>query len=253
MMAPFMDATRPADSMPLSMDSPSEDEIATLQLSGGKSPYMQLIFMRKEHQYRSYFDFCSAEHFQAKSEWVRGFQKFLHKVTYRCGGDKPLLLKSTAHTGRVRNLMKMFPKARFVYIHRDPYELFQSTAHMADTYLWHCALQVPTNEQVTEYILWLYEFLHDVYVKERTLIPENQLHELSFHDLEKDPIGQVEKIYTALRLGGFEDVLPLLQSYTKSTSGYKKNVFASLAPETIELINKRWGRTLSTFGYTMRH
>lgn len=28
-----------------------------------------------------------------------------------------------AHTGRVRNLMKMFPKARFVYIHRDPYEV----------------------------------------------------------------------------------------------------------------------------------
>lgn len=48
----------------------------------------------------------------------------------------PLLIKSPVHTARVRLVLGLFPRARFLYIHRDPYEVFQSAVHMADTYYW---------------------------------------------------------------------------------------------------------------------
>jgi hypothetical protein len=42
------------------------------------------------------------------------------QVTLRHGGTKPLLIKSPVHTARVRLLLKLFPKAKFIYIHRHP-------------------------------------------------------------------------------------------------------------------------------------
>jgi hypothetical protein len=42
------------------------------------------------------------------------------QVTYWAGGSKPLLIKSPVHTGRIKLLLRLFPKARFLYIHRNP-------------------------------------------------------------------------------------------------------------------------------------
>jgi hypothetical protein len=61
------------------------------------------------------------------------------QVTLRCGGCKPLLIKSPVHTARVALLLRLFPRARFVYVHRDPLTVFSSAAHMADTYYWRVA------------------------------------------------------------------------------------------------------------------
>ena len=44
--------------------------------------------------------------------------------------SKRLLLKSPVHTARVRILKRLFPDAQFVYIHRNPYDVFRSAAHM---------------------------------------------------------------------------------------------------------------------------
>lgn len=49
---------------------------------------------------------------------------------------KPLLIKSPVHTARVALLLRLFPRARFVYVHRDPLTTFASAAHMANTYYW---------------------------------------------------------------------------------------------------------------------
>jgi hypothetical protein len=53
------------------------------------------------------------------------------QVTYRYSkqegaskyAPKPLLLKSPVHTARIPLLLKLFPRARFVYLHRNPYEV----------------------------------------------------------------------------------------------------------------------------------
>lgn len=42
-----------------------------------------------------------------------------------------LLIKSPVHTGRVKTLLSIFPDAQFIYIHRNPYEVFQSALHLA--------------------------------------------------------------------------------------------------------------------------
>lgn len=41
-----------------------------------------------------------------------------------CSHPKPLLIKSPVHTARIGLLLDMFPRARFVYIHRHPLQVW---------------------------------------------------------------------------------------------------------------------------------
>jgi hypothetical protein len=110
------------DNMALAWDTPQEDEVAVNQLSSGASPYAPLLFMRREAEFRKFYDFqdCDAEDF---ARWRDSFTHFLKKIQFAAGGrHKRLLLKSPVHTARVGVLKKMFPKATFVFVHRHPYE-----------------------------------------------------------------------------------------------------------------------------------
>ena len=148
LLAGMIDSKRPMDNMELSFDGPQEDELAINVLTAGTSPYMPLTFMTAEPSFRPYFSFRDAPE-AATRRWTDAFLLFLRKLSYRAGGRR-LLLKSPAHTARVALLLKLFPDAQFVYIHRDPEEVYQSACHMADTTYWHMYLATPTDEQVPQ-------------------------------------------------------------------------------------------------------
>eukprot|EP00955_Chlamydomonas_euryale_P093138 364762-Chlamydomonas_euryale.AAC.3 len=66
----------------------------------------------------------------ALAEWRRCFLWLLRKLTLSAAladgpgaGPRPLLLKSPVHTARVELLRQLFPRARFVYIHRHPLQV----------------------------------------------------------------------------------------------------------------------------------
>ncbi len=90
----------------------------------------------------------------------------------------------------------MFPRARFLYIHRHPIEVFRSAVHMADTYYWYTFLQAPTYRGTTDFIMEQFELLHQRYVAERSKVKPERLHELSFDSLEADPIEALRRIYS---------------------------------------------------------
>ena len=50
-------------------------------------------------------------------------------------------------------------------------QVFQSAAHMADTYYWYCYLQRPSDQDVTSFILDQYDCLYGTYLADRELIP----------------------------------------------------------------------------------
>ena len=71
----------------------------------------------------------------------RSLVRFLAKLS--TDYNRPLVLKSPPHTGRIRLLLELFPDARFVHIRRDPYTVFRSTRHMYATTMRFWQLQVP--------------------------------------------------------------------------------------------------------------
>ena len=66
---------------------------------------------------------------------------------------------------------------------------------MADAYYWYSSLQKPSDSEILEWVLWQYTHLYNCYMDAKPLIPPRRLVELSFHDLEKDPVAQISSIY----------------------------------------------------------
>jgi hypothetical protein len=73
--------------MDLSLDSPQEDELAINVLSGGVSPYMPLVLMKQEPEFRPFFTFKDAASVggrPAVESWTASFMYFLKKVSLIC-------------------------------------------------------------------------------------------------------------------------------------------------------------------------
>ena len=119
-----------------------------------------LIF--RNVQFRKYLDFSKDEGGCSEDEclWSISFIHLMKKLTLRSqmlserdGTDhslKRLLIKSPIHTARIPLLRRLFPQATFIYIHRDPYAVYKSAIHMADTAYWFCYLNTPTDQQILE-------------------------------------------------------------------------------------------------------
>ena len=182
------------------------------------------------------------------TRWKHALTTFLKKLTVRYG--RPLVLKSPPHTARIRLLLGLFPDARFVHIHRDPYVVFRSTRHMirAVQPLYH--LRKGPVQDGDDRIISVYTEMYDAYFEERALIPEGRLCEVAFDDLEREPVGVVGSIYESLGLSGFEELRPRLEGYLGSIAGYRKNRHDELAEPLRRRIAHDWGRSFDEWGYT---
>jgi hypothetical protein len=237
--------TRPMDGMELSFQSPQEDELAICLMSL-RSLYLGISFPREEDGYGRYLTFDGVPQ-EEIDEWKAAFVWFVKKLTLKY--QRPLVLKSPPHTARIRLLLEMFPDARFVHIHRDPYAVFQSCRHYYDTATWFTYLQRPEPGRIDDRIIARYNKVHDAFFAERGLIPAGRFHEMSFDELDGSPVEAVRTLYEKLGLGGFASFQPELERYVGTLAGYRKNRFDGLEPAMRERIAREWSRGFTEWNY----
>lgn len=238
--------TRPMDNVRQAPDSPTEDEFAVCAMTF-LSPYVGWIFPRRAEHYDRYMTFRGVPE-RELDEWKQAFVLFLKKLTWKYG--KPLLLKSPPHTCRIGLLLGLFPEARFVHIHRNPFTVYQSTRHTFSRVLRITRLQDGSGYDDEGSVLRRYREMYEVFFEERGLIPEGRYCEVGFESLESDPIGTMRGIYEALRLPDFRGAEADLDAYMATISGYRKNSFPDLAPETRGRIAVEWRRCFAEWGYS---
>lgn len=237
--------TRPMDDMELNFQVPQEDEFAPCLMSL-RSLYLGTSFPRGEDEYSRYLTFDGVP-LEEIAQWKSAFTWFLKKLSFKY--QRPLVLKSPPHTARIKLLLEMFPDARFVHIHRHPYQVFRSCRHYYDTAVWFSYLQRPDLPGIDGRIIRRYTKLHDAFFAARDLIPVGHFHELSFDDLERDPVGAMQTLYQTLGLTGFPAFEPELRRYTDSLAGYRKNRFDELEPAIRERIALEWKRSFEEWNY----
>lgn len=237
--------TRPMDNMALSFASPQEDEFAPLLMSLC-SLYLGVSFPARQAHYDRHLSFRDAAPAELQA-WKDAFLTFCKKLSLR--DDRALLLKSPPHTARIRTILDIFPDARFVHIHRDPYRVFQSQRHFFDTAGWYTYLQRPDPDAIDDGILTRHETMYDAYFQDRPLIPDGRFCELRFDALEADPVGQIAHVYDRLGLDGFDRMRPDLKVYVEGLKGYAKNDFPPLDEATRAKVADRWRRSFDTWGY----
>src|SRR5262249_26045895 len=153
------------------------------------------------------------------------------------------------HTCRIRLLLELFPDAKFVHIHRNPYAVFQSSRRTVLKVSPWSTLQRPDHSDLDDRTIRQYKEVCDVFFEERGVIPKGHFHEVGFEELETDPVGQVRRIYEALDLPAFREVEPALCRYVESLAGYQKNVFPALPADLRQRIAVECQRCFEDWGY----
>ncbi|MEZ4319231.1 MAG: sulfotransferase [Myxococcota bacterium] len=246
--ARFMDDTRTYDNVKQGWNEAAEDEIALAKLTG-MSPYISFMFPDQMAKYEKYIDFqeCTSEE---REKWKNAFSYFLKKIMLATGG-KRVIVKSCTHTARIRLLLEMFPNAKFVYIHRHPYEVFASTLHMRSHTDWENFFQVPEENwesQREQQTLLLGQRLFDRYVEDRRLIPEQNLIELKYEELCGNEMEVLESLWSQFELPNWAGAERVLSEYTAGLEGYKRNAL-KIKPKQKEAVAEMWRSAFEHGGY----
>jgi len=236
---------RPLDDVRQDFSVPHEEEIA-IASAGGLSPYLGFVFPNDGDRYRRYLDPQSLSENELE-EWKRHYLWFLRKVSLRCG--KRLVLKSPLNTSRISLLLSLFPSAKFVHIARHPFDVYRSSTQAIRVLHRWVGLQSGRAVDWDQEVLSGHRRLYERYFQERRLIPDGALHEMTFEQLEKDPIGQMAVVYERLQLGDFAPIEKDLRAYLSSIANYKKNEPTPLDASTKERLVAEWSRNFEEWGY----
>jgi omega-hydroxy-beta-dihydromenaquinone-9 sulfotransferase len=243
----FVPRKRPMDNVRMAAAEPQEDEWALCSLTG-RCAMMHLMFPRTERLYDRYLTLRDLPADEL-DEWMGNLSTFIRKVGYRNPG-KPVVLKSPAHTGRVRTLLRMFPDARFVHIHRHPYEVFASCRFTMQKVAEWCALQRPVFPDMDGDLLDQFRDIFAAFFEDVPLIPKGRFHECSYDALSTDPLGTLRRMYESLGLPEFAAAEPAIAEYLGTLKDYQKNRFAPLPDELKRRIATTLPRCFSEWGYS---
>ncbi len=114
------------------------------------------------------------------------------------GKKKKLLLKNPHNTGRVKELLELFPQAKFIFLHRDPYTVFTSTRKLYNRMISSQFLQHCSQKEIEQLILNDNARILQKYLSGRDLIPEGNLVEIPFGTFETAPLATMKSVYTTL-------------------------------------------------------
>jgi hypothetical protein len=241
----WLPSSRPMDNMPFRWDVPGEEEIALL-LQTLWSPYLVAAFPEAPEWMRRYDNLQRGLSPEELQRWQDCLLRFVCKVMQ--GRDTRVLLKSPTHTARIPLLLRMFPDAQFVYIMRNPYDVFASTQHLHRVLYRENSLGRSPLSDPEERILSTYFELYQAYHLQRAAIPAGRRYELRFEDLVADPVGQLQQLYAHLGLDGAGQIAARLGPQLAAHRSYARNTY-SLDDGLRQRIADRWSPAFRRYGY----
>ncbi len=234
------------DNIPVTPDSPQEDEIAVANMSE-LSFYHGIYFPRAFSDLVRrglFFDGCTPSEV---ARWRERFVYLMRKLTLLQDG-RPLLIKNPVYTGRLAMLREIFPEAKFIHIHRNPYDVFVSMRNFYQKLLKEFALQGYDHVDIDETILYVYERMMRALEKDAAGLPADRYMEIRYDRLDASPLQCLSDIYSVLSLPGFDAARPRFEAYLASVRSFEKNRF-SYSDEAAAKVEARLMPFIEKWGY----
>ncbi len=239
---------RPMDNMRMGWDAPMEDEFALLVM-GLPTTYRRVAF---PNDIPRHLDYLTMEGIPGPEleRWKAGLLRFVQNLNYRYGRKgRRLLFKSPPHTGRVRLLLEMFPRAKFIHITRNPLKFIPSTIHMWAALDHTNALQTPDHGGIRSFVFDSFRRIYKGFDRDRELLTEQNSIDVRFEDLLKDFSGVMAQIYGRLDLGDYDrNARAAVETEMEKSRSYKGNKH-ELAEDLREEIIATCGHYMEQYGY----
>lgn len=242
--APFVPKNRPMDNMKVSWDAPQEDDVS-LYIMSQVSPYLLLAHPQDHSHFWKALEF---DKLPAKDldRWKNALHLLVRKLTF--ADDRRIMMKSPFHTFHVSTLLEMFPDARFIYIHRNPYNVFRSSVHLRSRMIDENTLGRAPFEGHEDEVIRSYKYGFEVYEQDKQLVPKGRLHEICYEDLAADPIETLRAAYTTLDMPDFDNLATAIEPELETLQNYKKNQFVD-DPKWVDKVYTELKAAFDRFGY----
>lgn len=247
LLSPLLPETRPQDNVKVDADKPAEEEqpFSMMSVRSGIHSW----FFPSNNTYFDKFNLFKGISPEEKIGWQEDYIFCLQNIAFLNNG-KQLLLKNPHNTGRVKELLELFPESKFVFIYRNPFDIFLSTRHLYYRIVKTQFLQFKSHQEIDDKIFYYFNTTMQKYLNERHMIPKGNLIEIAFEELEEKPYEVVERIYKELNIPHYDKAFPEIDKYLKSVKNYEKNKFRDIKPEVVERILKEWKFAFDEWGYS---
>lgn len=242
----FMPSSRATDGMPLGVDTPQEEEVALSNMTY-LSFYHALSSPQRIAYWRERALLMDGVGGGERAMWRRMMRELVSTALY-VQRKEVFLSKNPPHTARIAEILKLWPDAKFLYLVRNPYTVFESTRNFFGRTICSTTLEPFDMESLEREILVTYKALIDRYERDKVLVRSGNLFEVRFEDFETDPVAMTEDVYRALSLSGFERVRSRVERYVDSLHGFKKNSYC-YDLRSMKLVEQWCADTLRRWNY----
>lgn len=255
-LAPFFDficrifnLQDPVHRIQMSFRYPGEDDATMTTMLNPRGAQWGYFFPKMMmEQFRKYVLFENIPASELEG-WKADYLFLLKKISLANQG-KQLILKSPPNTARINLLLSMFPSAKFIFVHRNPYEVYASNKRFWKVTDRIYSIGESKSVDKNAIILETYAKLMDRYLVEKALVPEGQLVEVPYAELIQKPMETMRKIYKTLRLEDFS----LIQDKMKAYIGLQKNYTRlnhALEAEERKAVSREWEPYIRHWNYPL--
>lgn len=236
------------DRVKLDLDAPQEEEIALAGLNP-LSYYRVYYFPR--HMARHFAESVLFDGVEPKEleDFGHAYLRLAKMLTLARGGRR-LLFKNPSSTARVALLKQVFPGAKFIYTHRNPYEVFCSSVSRYPRLMAAFAWQDYEHIDFREMVFHKYGELLRAYLAQEKLIPGSDRAETSFEAITANPEAEVRRLYAHLRIGGVEKAVEAMRPSFENMRGYERNRH-EIRRQDVERIGRDWRFSLERWPYDL--
>lgn len=232
----------------LQLDEPDEEDDYLMNKGSPFSAYWGMVFPKKWREWLN--GSPQMENKEYETAWKKEYQNTIRFLTMRNQG-RPLILKSPPNTGRIRILTELFPRAKFIFLYRNPADIWFSNLNMwKNVILKYYSLQTLDEDEIRAIIFGHFEWLTEQYESDKRLIREGQLMEVAYESLKRDPMGTVRSIYQRLDLPDFEVTADNLKKQIEKENEYR-NFNHKRDREMVDEIHHRWKSYFLRWGYDL--
>ena len=220
------------------LNEPAEEERFLINKGSAFTDYWRFVFPLCWEKWQSCAELSKDPGYYKR--WKKEYSCLLKMATFK-SKKKQLILKSPVNTDRIRYLLEMFPDAKFIYLSRNPYHVFYSTCNMWNKAISKFRLQDLSGAQMEEIVFSEYVRLTEAYRRQRKFIPPGNLIEISYEELENQPMNILRNIYAGLLLPDFEAVKKVFLEKLAEEKKYKPFEYKH-SEAVFKKIEARWAK-----------
>jgi hypothetical protein len=137
----------------------------------------------------------------------------LQQLQWRAPGAR-WVLKAPSHLFTIEALLRTYPDARIVQTHRDPVTVVASLASMSATLQRAFTDRIQPRDIGREVLQrWTTGLEHSMHLRQSGRLPADRFVDVHYHELARDPLGTVRRIYAQLGMPLTENALGRMAQY----------------------------------------